>query len=135
MFMDKAIITLLVERNYLLGDKLCAHWPQKPFQLRVACTESEWGNCSRTAKSIVVRWKRGSTTAQSTGSAESEAKNHGEISNFHTFLLYLDYGLLLCSLRWFGSCFAVTTQTQSNLRNDYQAQYCTKARTKCGRSI
>jgi len=32
-------------------------------------------------------------------SAESEAKNHGKISNFPTFLLYLDYKLLLRSLR------------------------------------
>ena len=31
-------------------------------------------------------------------SAESEAKNHSEISNFLTFLLYLDYELLLSSL-------------------------------------
>ena len=32
-------------------------------------------------------------------SAGSEAKNHGKISNFRTFLLYLDYELLLRSLR------------------------------------
>ena len=32
-------------------------------------------------------------------SAESEAKNHGKISKFPTFLLYLDYELLLRSLR------------------------------------
>ena len=32
-------------------------------------------------------------------SAESEAKKHGKISNFPTFLLYLDYELLLRSLR------------------------------------
>ena len=31
-------------------------------------------------------------------SAESEAKNHGKISDFRTFLLYLDYELLLRSL-------------------------------------
>jgi len=32
-------------------------------------------------------------------SAESEVNNHGKISNFCTFLIYLDYELLLCSLR------------------------------------
>ena len=31
--------------------------------------------------------------------AENEAKSHGKISNFRTFLLYLDYELLLRSLR------------------------------------
>ena len=49
------------------------------------------------AQSIMVRWKRRSTTEQSI--LVSEAKNHGKISIFRTFLLYLDYELLIHSLR------------------------------------
>ena len=85
MFMDKAIITLLVERNYLLGDKLCAHWPQKPFQLRVACTESEWGNCSRTAKSIVVRWNGALPQRKALGPLKARLKTTAKSQIFTPF--------------------------------------------------
>ena len=65
------------------------------------------------AQYILVRWERGSSQrralwsvenealprSKALWSAESEVKSHGKISNFPTFLLYLDYELLLRSLR------------------------------------
>jgi len=64
------------------------------------------------AQCILVRWERGSLQrralwsvenealqrSKALWSAESEATSHGKISNFPTFLLYLDYELLLRSL-------------------------------------
>jgi len=65
------------------------------------------------AQCILVRWERGSSQRRALWSienealprskalwfAESEAKSQSKISNFPTFLLYLDYELLLRSLR------------------------------------
>ena len=65
------------------------------------------------AQCILVRWEQGYSQrralwsvgnealprSKALWSAESEAKSYGKISNFPTFILYLDYELLLRSLR------------------------------------
>ena len=58
--LSNAIIYPVTNLHYLP----CADWPQKPFQLRVACTRSEW-----------------------VGPLKATLKNHSEIPNFLTFLL------------------------------------------------
>ena len=51
-------------------------------------------------------------------SAENEAKTHGKISNFPTFLLYLDYELLLRSLRSLRSNYELLLRSLRSLRSN-----------------
>ena len=74
----------LFTRWQILHYLSCAHWLQKSFQRHVACTGSEWGNCSCAAHSIVVRWKWGSSTSHC-GPLKAKLKT---TSNSQIFLPY-----------------------------------------------
>ena len=70
--------------------------------LLVATGSEEWALLRQTLTSRSAFWSAESEALpqrRALWSAESEAKYHSEISNFPTFLLYLDYELLLRSLR------------------------------------
>ena len=61
-------------------------------------------------------------------SAESEAKSHGKISNFPTFLLYIDYELLLRSLRSLRSKNVFCLQVHFHANQTQFQRFCTKTR-------
>ena len=85
----------LVERNYLL------HVPTDHKSLSGCMSRVQEVNEVTTLAQRRALWSaenKALPQRKALWSAESKDKNHGKISNFHTFLLYLDYELLLRSL-------------------------------------